>query len=263
MATSMRELCARVVEFLEREKRDPERYNINGIVRDAWINGSGSEKVWNAAVEKHHKRFMVGDWVRITVEVKDGFTEHHYGPIESFRKPNRGPYRRNVAKPYAAFVHPKYTRSDVVPLAELVEEINDFEIVTEHCKVHEGGPEHNYGIYHCMGGHGPYAPPATVMVIHKVSGRLRRFCDTCNTAEHRTGLADEVLMYQRNCKQTILELRADPTLITGPSADAREVWEKSPADEYRNFADTFAWLVPAPAAELYKQWKEQQRAGAA
>ncbi|NIY68100.1 hypothetical protein [Streptomyces malaysiensis] len=263
MTTSMRELREQAVEYLGWENRDPGRYNIDGIVRDAWVNGNGSDKTWKAAVEKHYRRFMVGDWVRIAVEVEDGFTEHHYGQIENFRKPDGNFYRRNVTHPYAAFVHPEYTRSHVVPLADLVEEINDFEIVTDFSRVHEGGPQHNYGVYHCMGGHGPYPPPATVMVIHKGSGQVRRFCDSCNTAEYRTGLADEVLMYQRNLKQTILELRADPALITGPTANALEVWDKSPADQYRDFADTFAWLVPAPAAELYKQWKEQQRAGAA
>ncbi len=263
MGASMREMRESAREHLEWEGRDPERYNIDGIVRDAWVNGNGSDEVWKAAVEKHHIRFMVGDWVRITVEVEDGFTEHHYGLIENFRKPNGSFYRRNVAKPYAAFLQPEHTRSHVVPLSELVAEIEDFEIVTEWSQVHEGGPQHNYGVYQCIGGHGPYPPPATLMVIHKVSGRKKRFCDACNTPEKRAGLADEALMYQRNAKQTILKLRVNPTLITGPVTDHREVWEKSDADVYREFADTFPWLVPAKAAEMYAAWKEQQGAHAA
>ncbi|MGW3273611.1 hypothetical protein ACWDFH_19375 [Streptomyces kronopolitis] len=260
MAASMREMREQAREELGWEKRDPDRYNIDAIVRDAWINGNGSAETWKAAVEKHFKRFMVGDWVRLTVETEDGFTEHHYGPIENFRKPGGNHYRREVATPYAAFVHPEHTRSHVVPLADVVEEIKDFEIITEWSEVHEGGPEHNYGVYHCMGAHGPYPPPAKVMVIHKLSGRKRRFCDDCNTPDYRSRFADEALMYQRNLKSTILELRADPTLITGPSANARQVWDNSPADQYRDFADAFPWLVPAPAAELYQQWKETQSA---
>ncbi|WP_125936416.1 hypothetical protein [Streptomyces sp. WAC 06738] len=261
MGANMRELRKQAVEELGWEQRDPNRYNIDGIVRDAWINGNGSDETWKAAVEKHYKRFMVGDWVRITVEVEDGFTEHHYGPIENFRKPDGNHYRRHVANPHAAFLHPEHTRSHVVPLADLVEEINDFEIITEWSQVHEGGPQHNYGVYSCIGMHGPYPPPATTLVIHKVSGRKKRFCDACNTPEQRAGLADEALMYQRNAKSTILELRADPTLITGPASEDR--WDKSPAEQYREFADVFPWLVPAPAAELYQQWKENQNASAA
>ncbi|MEU5306411.1 hypothetical protein ACH4YO_40640 [Streptomyces noursei] len=259
----MREMREQAVEYLGWEKRDPERYDIDGIVRDAWVTGNGSDEAWKAAVEKHYKRFMVGDWVRITVEVEDGFTEHHYGPIENFRKPDGNFYKRNVTKPYAAFLHPEHTRSHVVPLADLVEEINDFEIITEWPKVHEGGPKHNYGVYSCIGGHGPYPPPATVMVVHKVSGRKKRFCDACNIPDYRARLANEALWHQRNCKTTILELRANPELITGPTSDPREAWDQTPADEYRSWADTFPWLVPAPAAELYAQWKEQQSASVA
>lgn len=258
MSANMREMREQAREYLGWENRDPERYDIDGIVRDAWVNGDGSDEVWKSAVEKHFKRFLVGDWVRVTVEVEDGFTEHHYGPIENFRKPDGNYYRRNVAKPYAAFLHPEYTRSHVVPLGELIEEITDFEIVTDWSTVHEGGPKHNYGVYSCAGMHGPYPPPANVMVIHKVSGRKKRFCDACNIPEQRTGLAHEALNYQRNAKKTILELRADPTLITGPASDVN--WDKSPAEQYRDWADVFPWLVSAPAAELYAQWKETQGA---
>ncbi|PNE43385.1 hypothetical protein AOB60_00095 [Streptomyces noursei] len=247
------------VEDLGWEKRDPARYNIDGIVRDAWINGNGSDEAWKAAVEKHYRRFMVGDWVRITVEVEDGFTEHHYGVIENFRKPDGNFYKRNAAKPYAVFVHPEHTRSHVVPLAELVEEINDFETITEWSAVHEGGPEHNYGVYSCLGGHGPYPPPATVMVVHKVSGQKKRFCDACNTPDYRSQLAHEALWYQRSSKTTILELRANPELITGPTGDALPYYTKTDADAYREFAETFPWLVPAPAAELYAKWKKEQQ----
>ncbi|MEU0214050.1 hypothetical protein ABZ281_02635 [Streptomyces sp. NPDC006265] len=264
MGASMREMREQALVYLvEWEGRDPQRYNVDGIIRDAWINGNGSDAVWKESVERHHIRFLVGDWVRITVEAEDGFTEHHYGPIENFRKPGGSFYKRHVAKPYAAFVHPEYTRSHVVPLADLVEEINDFEIITEWSEVHKGGPQHNYGVYQCIGIHGPYPPPATTLVIHKVSGRKKRFCDACNTPQQRAGLADEALMYQRNAKSTILELRADPTLITGPTADPGRLWDKTPADECRSWADVFPWLVPAPAAELYKQWKEAQRASVA
>ncbi|WP_158819113.1 MULTISPECIES: hypothetical protein [Streptomyces] len=260
MAATMRELREQAREELGWEKRDPDRYDIDGIVRDAWITGNGSEETWKKAVEKHYKRFMVGDWVRITVETEDGFTEHHYGPIESFRKRNGDHYRRNVAKPYAAFLHPEYTRSHVVPLAELVEEVTDFEIVTEWSVVHEGGPQHNYGVYSCIGRHGFAPPPATVMVIHKVSGLKKRFCDACNVPELRVRLAEQALMYQRNCKSTILELREDPSLITGPTAEPSRLWDETPADEYRSWADAFPWLVPGPAAELYATWKENQGA---
>ncbi|MET9656403.1 hypothetical protein [Streptomyces sp. NPDC006510] len=115
MAASMRELRDQAREYLGWENRAPERYDINGIVRDAWINGNGSDEIWKAAVEKHFKRFLIGDWVRITVDVEDGFTEHHYGPIENFCKPDRNFYRRNVAKPYAAFVHPEHTWAGAFP----------------------------------------------------------------------------------------------------------------------------------------------------
>ncbi|MFB7919512.1 hypothetical protein [Streptomyces sp. NPDC056061] len=263
MAASMRDLRDQAREYLGWENRDPERYDINGIVRDAWINGNGSEETWKTAVEKHHRRFMVGDWVRITVEAEDGFTEHHYGPIENFRKPDGNYYRRNVARPYAAFVQPEYTRSHVVPLTDLVEEANDFEIITEWSEVHEGGPQHNYGVYSCMGAHGPYAPPAKVMVIHKVSGRRKRFCVDCNTAEYRTWLADEALHFQRNSRQTISELRANPELIAGPTAEPGRSWDETPADEYRSWADTFPWLVPAAAAAVYTEWRDQRTAVAA
>ncbi|MEV7870155.1 hypothetical protein AB0P17_29610 [Streptomyces sp. NPDC088124] len=263
MAGITGEMRAQAREMLGFEKGGPERYDIDGVVRDAWINGNGSEATWKAAVEKHFRRFMVGDWVRVTVQTEDGFTEHHYGPIENFRKPDGAYYRRNVAKPHAAFVHPEYTRSHVVPLADLVEEIADFEIITEWSTVHEGGPKHNYGVYHCMGLHGTYPPPAKVMVIHKVSGRRQRFCDDCNTAEYRARFADQALHYQRSSKQTILELRANPALITGSAAEPTDPWDETPADQYRSWADTFPWLVPGPAAELYAQWKEARSATAA
>ncbi|MFD7661291.1 hypothetical protein [Streptomyces sp. NPDC059788] len=217
-----------------------------------------SELRLKKTVEKHYKRFMVGDWVRITVETEDGFTEHHYGPIENFRKHNGNHYRRNVAQPYAAFLHPEYTRSHVVPLAELVEEREDFEIITEFSIVHKDGPQHNYGVYQCLGQHGSYPPPANVMVIHKMSGRKKRFCNACNTAKYRVRFAEEALHYQRNCKQTILELRANPILLAGPTAEPGRSWDETPADEYRSWAETFPWLVPGPAADMYAKWKENQ-----
>ncbi|MFC9755155.1 hypothetical protein [Streptomyces sp. NPDC056921] len=263
MTASMREMREQAREYLGWESRAPKRYDIDGIVRDAWITGNGSEETWKAAVEKHFRRFMVGDWVRITVEVEDGFTEHHYGPIENFRKPDGNGYRRTVAKPYAAFIHPEHTRSHIVPLTALVEEIADFEVITEWSKVHEGGPQHNYGIYQCIGAHGPYPPPAEVMVIHKVSGRKKRFCVDCNTAEYRARFADEALHYQRNSRQTILELRANPELIVGPTAEPGRSWEETPADEYQSWADTFPWLVPAAAAAAYTEWCDQRTAVAA
>lgn len=40
---------------------------------------------------------------------------------------------------------------------------------------------------------GPTPPPAEVMVIHKVSGRKKRFCEGCNTSEYRARFADEAL----------------------------------------------------------------------
>lgn len=258
--TSMRALRERARQELALEKRDPNRYDIDGIVRDAWINGNGSAETWKAAVEKRFKRFMIGDWVRITVEDTDGLTEHHYGMIENFRRPDGNFYRRRVAKPHAAFLHPEHTRSHIVPLVDLVEEVNDFQIITEWHEVHEGGPAHNYGVYSCLGGHGPYPPPATVMVVHTVAGRRKRFCGDCNTPEQRARLGHEALMYQRNTKKVILELREDPTLITGPTADPHDPWETTPADEYRSWADAFPWLVPGPAAERYARWKETQNA---
>jgi hypothetical protein len=244
------------VEELERYGLNPERYNVAGIVRDAWITGNGSQETWKAAVERNHYPFLVGDRVRVVVEI-DGFQEHLYGHITQFRKADNRMYRRQVLNPHSACVDLHEWHSAALrPLSEITPELEDFEIITDHDVVHRDGPVHNFGIFHCASGvHGGYAPPADVLVIHKASGIKRRLCNACNEPDVRARLGHEMWWDRKTSLDTIRDLTVRPEKITGPVDDYD-------ADVLRRWADAVPYLVPANAAELYKQWKEQQSADA-
>ncbi|MEU9267287.1 hypothetical protein AB0E04_17805 [Streptomyces sp. NPDC048251] len=243
------------VEELERYGLNPERYNVAGIVRDAWITGNGSQETWRAAVEKNRYPFLVGDMVRIVL-VQNGFPEHMYGRIEGFVMDNGRAYRRRVLNPHSAYVDLFESPCWIRPVSEITPELDDFEITSEHEEVHRDGPVHNFGIFHCVSGdHGGYPPPADVLVTHKASGIKSRFCNTCNIPHVRARLGHEMWRNRKLCRETIRELTERPEEITGPAGDYD-------ADLNRRWADAFPYLVPAKAAELYKQWKEQQSADA-
>ncbi|MFJ1733285.1 hypothetical protein [Streptomyces sp. NPDC088254] len=201
--------------------------------------------------------------VRISIETEDGFTEHHYARIEQFRKRDGNWYRRKPTKPYAAFLEPDHASTQVIPLAELTAAVEDFEIITDHSEIHKDAREWNDFYFKCLRCGGYTYKGAEVMVIHKLSRQLVRLCNDCYEPEELARLGHQVLWYQRNCKTTILELRANPELITGPTGDPFSSYDKTDADVYREFADTFPWLVPAKAAEVYAAWKEQHSAGTA
>ncbi|MEV1083460.1 hypothetical protein AB0I98_35470 [Streptomyces sp. NPDC050211] len=253
-SSGVRELRKQAIEDLTREGRDPERYNVNGIIRDAWINGNGSAEVWRAAVDKHRIQFLVGDTVRVAVEI-DGFEEYLYGRIEEFRTADNRTYRRRVPNPPSAYVELFERYSGALrPLSEITPEIDDFEITSEHEEVHRGAPAHNFGIFHCASGiHGGYTPPADVLVIHRASGIERRFCNDCNNGGQRARLGHQMWWDRQMCRDTIQELTEHPEQITGPADD-------EDADASRRWADAFPYLVPAKAAELYAQWKEHRGA---
>lgn len=256
MAESMAALRRQASEELGWMKLDPKRYNVNGIVRDAWINGNGSEETWKAAVEKNRYPFLIGDTVRVIVEI-DGFQEHMYGFIGDFRTAVNGLYRRRTLKPHSAYVDLIEISGVLRPLTEITPEIDDFDVTDEHGVVHHNGPKRNYGIFHCNSGrHGPYAPPADVMVTHKPSGEMRRWCNECNDADKRAVLGHLPWHYRQRSLDTIRRLMAHPKVIAGPADDYE-------ASGIRDWADVFPYLVPAEAAELYVQWKANQGASAA
>lgn len=99
---------------------------------------------------------------------------------------------------------------------------------------------------------------AEVRGTHRASEQSVRLCNGCHRPEELARLGHTVMWYQRNAKDTVLALRANPELIVGQACDSSAYHDKTEADSYREWADTFAWRVPALAAELYKQWKEPQ-----
>ncbi|MFE7114924.1 hypothetical protein ACFU99_05800 [Streptomyces sp. NPDC057654] len=259
MRTNMKELREQAVEHLGWEKRDPKRYNLDGIIRDAWLNGDGSDETWKAAVEKHYRRFVIGDWVRVTVAVEDDFTEHHYGRITWFVKAGGGAYRGQPAKPHSACVELPHCPEWWGRLSELTPALDDFEIVREWEKIHRDSLNHRF---HCLRCTSAYSyKSAEVMIVHKHSGLRVRLCEDCFDNEELASLGHDVLFHERGCRDTILELRANPELITGPRDGRSGV--RSAGESYRYWADTFPWMVPATAAELYAQWQGARNAGAA
>ncbi|WP_189845727.1 hypothetical protein [Streptomyces umbrinus] len=250
----MGEMREQARDYLEGERRDVARYNVDGIIRDAWINGNGSEETWKAAVEKNRYPFLVGDRVRVVVEI-DGFQEHLYGILHSFRTASNGIYRRRILNPHSAYVELVDGPSGALrPLSEITPELDDFEITTEHSEVHRDGPRHNYGIFHCVSGiHAGYPPPAHALVTHKRSGIKRRFCNDCNDADQRARLGHEMWRDRQLSRDTILSLTEHPEVITASVGDDE-------ADKIRAWADVVPYLVPEKAAELYTEWKESQSA---
>ncbi|MFJ7280667.1 hypothetical protein [Kitasatospora sp. NPDC098663] len=93
------------------------------------------------------------------------------------------------------------------------------------------------------------------MILHKVSGLRVRLCEECFTDDELGRLGHEVLSYERSSRQTIAELTENPEAITEPASGSS--CAKSEGEAYREWADTFPWMVPAEAAELYAVWKEQ------
>ncbi|WP_411087848.1 hypothetical protein [Streptomyces sp. 061-3] len=254
MATSasISTLRKQVVEELGWRKLDPARYNVTAIARESYVTGNGSQETWDAAVKKNRYPYLIGDTVRVVVEI-DGFQEHLYGAIRSFRTADNRTYKRRTLNPHSAYVD-LFERSGVLrPLTEITPELDDFEIVTDHSEVHRDGPEHNYGIWACLRGRAhAYAPPADVMVTHKASGEMRRWCNDCNTPELRAELGHYMWWQRQRCMKTIRRLIDNPQEIAGPVGD----WD---AEDARGWADVFPYLVPAEAAALYEQWKERNR----
>ncbi|MEV6309934.1 hypothetical protein AB0M10_15215 [Streptomyces sp. NPDC051840] len=248
---SMATLRRQVIEELKNARLDPARYNVTGIARDAYVTGNGSMETWQAAVEKNLYPYLPGDVVRVVVEI-NGFQEHMYGTVRDFRTADNRMYRRRILTPHSAYVELFERFSGALrPLTEITPEIHDFEIVTDHSEVHRDGPQHNYGLFTCRSGnHGPYPPPAHVLVIHKASGEKRRLCDGCNAPEIRANLGHEVWRYRQHSKDTIRRLIDNPQEIAGPIDDHE-------ARGMRDWADVFPYLVPAEAAAIYTQWKEQ------
>jgi hypothetical protein len=180
-----------------------------------------------------------------------GHTEHHFGVVERLLKKDGTPYRRKPSTPFAALVSTFHAGIYRRPLSEITPEIDDFEIITDHAEVHRGGPEHNFGIFHCMGCPSPFPRPADVMVIHKTSGNRRRFCTSHHTPHDRARLGAQALFEERASRKTMSQLTEHPDLITGPPDDDE-------ANSLRSWADTFPRLVPDEAARKYAAWKESR-----
>lgn len=203
----------------------------------------------------------IGDMVRFTIQAKDtGVTEHHYAPILGWRKRNFNHYKGRPAKPYAAYLEPDHTGMQVLPLTELVPAIEDFEIITDRSEVHRGAGEWASWYYKCRrcGAHTYKA--AEVKIVNKLTGHSVRVCNECYGPEELARLGHEDMWYGRRGKDTILQLQAKPELLTEPAGDPANAYDQTEADHLRDWADSFPWLVPAPAAELYKQWKETRNA---
>ncbi|MGW0536330.1 hypothetical protein [Streptomyces sp. NPDC003032] len=199
--------------------------------------------------------------VRFEVGVADGFTERHYATIEQFRKQDGNFYRRQPAKPFAAFLAPEYTGTQVLALTQLIPAADDFDIIEDRSIINaDAGSWIDY-YYKCLRCASFTWNAADIMAIHKQSGLRVRLCNRCWKPRELALLGHQALSFQRNSKNTILELRANPELLTGPTDDS--YFGKSDADTYREWADAFPWLVPAPAAELYTKWKENRNAAAA
>lgn len=205
----------------------------------------------------------IGDMVRFTITAPDTeVIEHHYAPILDFRKRNFGRYKSRPAKPYAAYLEPDHTGMQVLPLADLVPAAEDFEIVTDRSEIHKDATEWQSWYYKCRrcGGHTYKA--AEVMIVSKLTGHSVRVCNECYGPDELARLGHDDMWYGRRCKDTILQLRANPELLSGPAGELTE-FGRTEADHLRDWADTFPWLVPAPAAELYTKWKENQGASVA
>ncbi|MDX3020000.1 hypothetical protein [Streptomyces acidiscabies] len=202
--------------------------------------------------------FSIGDMVRFEIETADGFTERHYAPIEQFRKRDKNFYRRTPANPYAVFLAPEHTHTQVLPLTRLTPAIDDFEMVDDRAVINKDAGPWIDNTYKCLRCSAFTYRAADVMAVHKQSGLRVRLCEDCWKPQELAVLGHQALWHQRNCKATILDLRAAPDLITGPAADSAH--GKSDADTYREWADAFPWLVPDPAARLYAAWKENQSA---
>ncbi|MFH9731809.1 hypothetical protein [Streptomyces sp. NPDC017260] len=201
----------------------------------------------------------IGDMVRFTIEARDtGVIERHYAPILGWRKRNFNHYKGRPAKPYAAYLEPDHAGTQVLPLTELVPAAEDFEIITAHAEVHRGAVEWQNWYYKCRSC-GPHTyKPARVKIVSKLTGHSVRVCDECHGPEELARLGHDDMWYGRRCKDSILQLQAHPELLTGPAGAPSDYYGQTEADHLRDWADSFGWLVPGPAAELYKQWKEQQ-----
>lgn len=256
-----------VIETLEKEGRNPNAYNIAGIMRDAFYDrgpgygyGAESEEKWRQAVDKHRRPFGLGDMVRVVVTADDGSTEHHYGRIAHFRKANGGGYRGTPVRPHSAYVELMHRSGYTATLSEVTPALDDFEITREFSDIHRDAPNPD-GYYRCLRCGGHTYKGAEVMIVHKVSGQRVRLCKGCFSDDELAALGHQVMSYGRLGRQTIAELTANPELLIGPASDS--YYEKSDGEIYREWADCFPWLVPGPAAELYAQWKTNQQAVAA
>ncbi|MFF4699877.1 hypothetical protein [Streptomyces chattanoogensis] len=251
-----------VIATLEKEGRNPNAYNIAGIMRDAFYDqgpgygyGVESEEKWRAAVDQHRRPYGIGDLVRVVLEA-NGLTEHHYGKIESFRKPNGGLYKGQPVKPHAAYVVLTEIGGRIVPVCELTQAEDDFDVITDRAEVHRGATEYMDWYYKCLGCGSATYKAAEVKIVHKASGQCVRLCRDCNRPERMGWLGHRIMWDGRSNKKTIFELRENPGLIAGPADDDN-------ADSYRQWADCFPYLVPAEAAELYAAWKEKLNASVA
>ncbi|MGW3153776.1 hypothetical protein [Streptomyces sp. NPDC001089] len=265
---SLRAVREVITDTLKSEGRNPDSYNIAGISRDAFSpRGDGSysadldPEVWRAAVDKHRRPFGVGDMVRVAVTVEGGHTEHHYGRIFQFRKAGNGLYRRRPVKPHSAYVElDHHTSGWLGPLGEVRPALDDFEIVREWGQIHRGALNGD-GYFKCRRCAWRSYKGAEVMIVHKVSGQRVRLCEACFSDDEVAELGHQVMFYERNGRDTVAELAENPELITGPPSDSH--YERSDGEIYRDWADTFAWMVPAAAAELYAKWRESQSASVA
>ncbi|MFF8283291.1 hypothetical protein ACF06W_11280 [Streptomyces albus] len=258
---SIRAVREVITDTLKAEGRNPNAYNITGIARDAfhdrgrgWGYGAGTEEEWRAAVDKHRRPFGIGDMVRVVVTVDGGHTEHHYGRISQFRKANGGIYRGQPVKPHSAYIElDHHTRGWLGPLADVTPALDDFEIVREWGEVHRGALNPN-GYFHCLRCAFHTYKGAQVLIVHKRSGQRVRVCESCFSDNELARLGHDVLFYERSSRDTIAELRAKPELITAPASDSH--YAKSEGETYREWADSFPWMVPAEAAEMYAAWKQ-------
>ncbi|MFJ9901187.1 hypothetical protein ACIQPR_48605 [Streptomyces sp. NPDC091280] len=202
--------------------------------------------------------FSIGDMVRFEIEVDDGLTERHYATVDQYRKRDGNCYRSKPANPFAAFLEPEHTHRRVLPMARLTPAVDDFEVINDRSVINKDAGSWTDYYYKCLRCASFTYRAADVMAIHKQSNLRIRLCDECWKPYELALLGHQALTYQRLSKNTILELRAAPELITGPVDTS--AYGKSEADTYREWADAFPWLVPGPAGELYAQWKEQRSA---
>jgi hypothetical protein len=254
-----------VIATLEKEGRNPNAYNLAGIMRDAFYDlgpgfgfeAAGEEK-WRQAVDTHRRPFGVGDMVRVVVEQKDGRLEHHYGRIDHFQKTNGGRYRGTPTRPAFAYIELEHWNAYRAKISEVTAIHDDFEVFREWSDVHRGALNKE-GYFYCLRCASYTYKGARVMLVHKVSGQRVRVCDECfgDGSDQMARLGYEVVCTERMCQDTVEKLTANPELIVDPASDS--YYQKSEGEIYREWADLFAWLVPAPAAALYEQWKAAQQ----